>query len=396
MEARLGWVRIRAFNSTSSIANRDSSHISAASGSTSKRATAAIVTITACSDSIRDLPFVDDTVGGYYRVNYQSQQWLWTAGIDSVSSVSGNGIEGVYGTGSIRYQVNRSLGVGGGATVRHARDSAEAGYAFVDKQSSLGTTRVQLDVAAAAGGQRSRQVTVDHAWPVEAGLRLSTSLSVARETTPERRIRRANFGINGGIDLGNNLTLEGNAHWLANRDGASTRGTYANVSLNWRISPRWMLSMTYFDNRREDTPVLSVAALIPTPLFTPIAKDRAFFLVLRYEDHAGTPSAPLGGAPGSGAGNIVGYLFLDANDNDRRDANETGAANVTILLDGRFSTRTDSQGRFEFPFVASGTHAISVMPDNLPLPYSVSEEKRQVVVRTREITMVDIAAGTRK
>ena len=342
------------------------------------------------------LPFVEDSVGGYYRVNYQSQQWLWTAGVDSVSSVSGNGVEGTYATGSIRYQVNRSLGIGGGATVRHARDSAEAGYVFADKQSSVGTTRVQLDVAAADGAQRSQQIVLDHAWPVEAGLRLSTSLSLARETTPERRVRRANFGINGGIDLANNLTLEGNAHWLASRDTASTRGTYANVSLNWRISSRWSLSMTYFDNRREDTPVLSVATLIPTPLFTPVVKDRALFLVLRYEDHAGTPSAPLGGSAGSGAGNIVGTLFFDANDNDRRDANETGAANVTILLDGRFSTRTDSQGRFEFPFVASGAHAISVMPDNLPLPYSVAEDKRQVVVRTREITVVDIAASTRK
>jgi hypothetical protein len=107
--------------------------------------------------------------------------------------------------------------------------------------------------------------------------------------------------------------------------------------------------------------------------------------------------APLGGAPGSGAGNIVGYLYFDTNDNDRRDANETGAANVTILLDGRFSTRTDNEGKFEFPLVAVGTHAIRVIPDNLPLPYFVAgDDKRQVVVRTRESAMVEIAATVRK
>ena len=78
---------------------------------------------------------------------------------------------------------------------------------------------------------------------------------------------------------------------------------------------------------------------------------------------------------------------------ERRDANESGAANVTILLDGKFSTRTDSQGKFEFPLVAAGTHAISVIADNLPLPYFVGgTEKRQVIVRTRETTSLDIAS----
>ena len=155
--------------------------------------------------------------------------------------------------------------------------------------------------------------------------------------------------------------------------------------------------MNYYDNRREDSPSLSAISQFPTPFLVPVAKDRALFLILRYEDRAGTAVVPLGGAPGSGAGNIVGYLFLDTNDNDRRDANETGAANVTILLDGKFSTRTDSQGKFEFPLVAAGTHAISVIPDNLPLPYFVGgADKRQVIVRTRETTSLDIAASNRK
>ncbi len=343
------------------------------------------------------LPFIEDSLGGYYRLNYQSQQWLWTAGVDSVNSVSGRGVDGIYGTGSIRYQVNRSLGIGGGATVRHADDSAQAALVFIDKQSRYGTTRAQLDVASATGAQRSQQITLDHAWPPEAGLRLSTSLSLARETIAEKRITRANLGVNGGFDLTNNLSLEGNLHWLASRDTGTSRGVSANLSLNWRISARWSMLMTYYDNRREDTPILSVATLIPTPLFTPVVRDRAVFLTLRYEDRAGTPIAPLGGAIGSGAGNIVGYLYFDTNDNDRRDANEAGAANVTILLDGRFSTRTDNQGKFEFPLVASGNHVISVVPDNLPLPYAVGGDgKKQVVVRTRESALVDIAAGIRK
>ena len=342
-------------------------------------------------------PFVEDTIGGYYRVNYQSQQWLWSAGLDSINSVSGLGTSGLYGTGSVRYQVNRSLGIGGGASARHAQDEAEAAYVFLDKQTSLGATRVQVDVASASGAQRSQQITIDQAWPAETGLRLSTTLSLSGESAAGKRVTRANFGITGGLDLGNNISLEGNVHWLATRDTATTRGTYANLSLNWRVSSHWALAMTYYDNRREDPPFLSAASIIPTQVLAPVVKDRALFLILRYEDRAGTPVAPLGGAPGSGAGNIIGYLYFDANDNGRRDANETGAPNVTILLDGRFSTRTDGQGRFEFPLVTAGAHAISVIPDNLPLPYFVAgEEKRPIIVRTRETTTLDIPAIQRK
>lgn len=343
------------------------------------------------------LPFIENTIGGYYRINYQSQQWLWTAGLDSVSSISGIGTDAIYGTASLRYQASRSLGVGGAISVRHARDGAQAGYLYVDKQSFVGTTRVQVDVASAAGSQSSEQIAVDHAWPVETGLRLSSSLSFTREKTGEKRRSRANFGINGGWDIANNLSLEGNLRWLASRDVGTSRSASANLSLNWRISSSWSMAMTYYDNRREDPPALSAASQFPTILLAPVAKDRALFLILRYEGRAGTSVVPLGGAPGSGAGNIVGYLYLDANDNERREASEAGAANVTILLDGKFSTRTDNLGKFEFPLVAAGTHTISVIADNLPLPYFVSgNEKRQVIVRTRETTLLDIAASNRK
>ena len=88
---------------------------------------------------------------------------------------------------------------------------------------------------------------------------------------------------------------------------------------------------------------------------------------------------------------------LDANDDGRRDANETGVANVTVLLDGRFSARTDVQGRFEFPLVSAGKHTITVMPDNLPLPWVVGGDgKREIMVSTRETTMIDLAASKLK
>ena len=339
------------------------------------------------------VPINRDLLGGYYRVNYSSQQWIWALGLDSVGTVTGRGLGATFATGNVRYQVDRSLGLGGGGTVRHSGSDAGAVYGFVDKQSVFGTTRMQLDVVAAKGAQHGQQMTVDHAWPTQVGLRLSTSLALARETNAGVRTTRASLAAFGGIDITNNLSLEGNVRWSFEREAARTVGKFANLGLVWRITPRWSLVASYYDNRSDTQPFATIAPVVPIETVVPVPRDRAIFITVRYEDHAGTPVAPLGGAPGSGAGVIVGYIFYDANDDGRRAANEAGAASVTVLLDGKFATRTGNDGRFEFPFVASGTHSIAVIPDNLALPYSIANEgRRTVVVRTRETTTLEIAA----
>lgn len=343
-------------------------------------------------------PINSDVEGGYYRVNYASQQWIWTAGLDSVSSISGRGTSGNFLTGNVRYQVDRSLGVGGGASARHAGTDAASVYAFADKQSALGATRLQLDFVAAQGAQRTAQLSADQAWPTQAGLRLSTSLTLGRETSPGSSITRVSVAAFGGIDITNNLTLEGNIRFGRDRDITTLTGRYVNLGLVWKITPRWSLVASYYDNRSETAPPFTgLAPIIPVEIVPLVPRDRAIFITVRYEDHAGTPMAPLGGAPGSGAGTITGYIYYDANDDGRRSAGESGAANVTVLLDGRFATRTDSDGRFEFPMVASGRHTIAVVPDNLALPYAIANEGRSdVTVLTRQTSTLDIPATRMK
>jgi hypothetical protein len=86
-------------------------------------------------------------------------------------------------------------------------------------------------------------------------------------------------------------------------------------------------------------------------------------------------------------------VYLDANYNGHYDAGEAGAPNVTVVLDGRFSVQTDASGRFDFPAVATGHHVISVVPDNLPLPWVlVGDGRAEVVITTRDRTDVNIAA----
>ena len=99
-------------------------------------------------------------------------------------------------------------------------------------------------------------------------------------------------------------------------------------------------------------------------------------------------------SPGAAAGGIRGSVFLDENGDGVRSASELPAVNVTVLLDGRYAVRTDSQGEFEFPRVATGAHTVQVVPDNLPLPWFLAEdgESRAVEVRVRDTTRVDIGA----
>ena len=83
-------------------------------------------------------------------------------------------------TGNVRYQVDRSLGVGGGASARRSGGDAASAYVFADNQSALGATRMQVDFAGAQGAQRTAQLSVDQAWPTQPGLRVGTAPANAR------------------------------------------------------------------------------------------------------------------------------------------------------------------------------------------------------------------------
>ena len=138
--------------------------------------------------------------------------------------------------------------------------------------------------------------------------------------------------------------------------------------------------------------VLSLDPLAPPDQFLPIPRETTYFLSLRYERQAGSPSAVLGGLPGAAAGGIRGSVFLDENGDGVRSASELPAVNVTVLLDGRYAVRTDSQGEFEFPRVATGAHTVQVVPDNLPLPWFLEGDaaRRAVEVKVRESARVEM------
>ena len=341
----------------------------------------------------------NDIEGGYYRLGYQSRQWLADVAIDEVRSVSGLGGDTTFVTTDARYQFSRDVGAGGTANLSHSgAGNSESLQGYVDHLDRWGTTRVQ---AAYASGPSARDVaaTIDQAWRVPPGLRLATSAGIERATLPDAGIPQTstllNIAANGGGQLTARLGVEGNIRWASAVQGRVAPGLYTNVSVTWQLAPSWMLLATYYDSRIGSWSPLSVTSPLapPVAIAVPSMQERGVFLTIRYQHAAGMHFAPLGGAPGAGSGGLRGIVYLDANDNGRPDAGEAGAPNVTVVLDGRFAVQTDASGHFDFPVVVAGRHVLTVGTDNLPLPWILPANGRQEVeVSTRQRTEVAIGA----
>ena len=342
----------------------------------------------------------NDMEGGYYRLDYQDRRWLADFGIDQVRSVSGLGSNTTFITGDTRYQVSRDWGIGGVTNV--SRTDGGVGWSlegYVDRVNPWGTGRAQANVAETPVG-RDSAVTLDETWATPGSLRLSTSTSVERINGEVFGGARQNSTVLsiaafGGGQFTNRFGVEGNVRWAAAVQGRAAPGVSANVSMTYQVSQSWQVLATYYDSRSGSWTPLTVISPLTPPIATlvPAMQERGAFLTIRYKRASGLHFAPLGGPPGGGSGELAGIVYLDANDNGHCDAGEAGAPNVTVVLDGRYSVQTDVSGRFDFPAVATGHHVISVVSDNLPLPWTlVGNGRAEVMVTTRDRTDLDMAA----
>jgi hypothetical protein len=342
----------------------------------------------------------DDVQGGYYRIGYQSRQLLLDAGLDDVRSVAETGGDSTFLTGDARYQLLRDWGVG--SVVNAVRNEGGDSYSlegYVDHVDRWGTSRAQMDWIHNPSAEEST-LTLQQAFTTHTGAHINASVALDRiaqsaltdETQDATALRIALYG---GGQLSARLSVETNVQWATVLAGRSAPGMSANASLRWQLNSAWSVLLSYYDSELGAwTPLIVQSALAP-PVATPIAaaQARGIFLTLRYQRASGSHFAPLGGAPGTAAGSISGVVYLDANANKLQDGGEQGVANLTVILDGRFSAQTDETGHFEFPAVAAGHHVITVSSDNLPLPWALEDNGRvDVQVRTRGQTSIGIAA----
>ena len=335
-----------------------------------------------------------DVRGAYYRLNYSSRQWLWDAQADYAAPLANTGFDTTtFVSGNTRYQVWQDLAVGGGGNARFDGTTAWSAYAFVENSNSLLINRTQI-YTARNDPKRDVTATANQTWSVPAGTRLSTSLLVGRFDDGSNSSNQYGLALNGGGDVANNISLDANVQWLHSTGDAQPTTLIGNLGVTWRFAPNLGLLATLYrsQTQSQQLQIISPIAAITAPLEERV-NDRGAYVILRYERRAGSMAAPLGGSVGGGSGRVSGVVFLDANEDGRFAAGEAGAANMTVVLDGRYSVRTDGQGRFEFPAVASGHHTIVVMPDNLPLPWMlINDGRTEFDVPVRGTIYVDVAA----
>ncbi|TNF59956.1 MAG: hypothetical protein EP306_09775 [Burkholderiales bacterium] len=330
--------------------------------------------------------------GGFWRGLWRTRQWSLDASLDLLEPVEGPGGTGYYGNLNGRLRLDRSNQVGGGLAIRDYRGQAWATYADWRRTHDLGTSGLRLELADAEGGRRDeRRLAFDQEWNMPLGWALNTSLGAARARveTAGVDVREESWFAAASISapLGRRASLQGSLG-TEQVSGAPNRHN-ANLSAIWRLNPRWSLEAQYIRSTAGRV-IPSLDPLAPPPEVLRVS-SRSFFVVLRHELRAGSRPMPLGGSPEEGGGSVEGVVFFDANRNGTQEASEAGVPGVIVLLDNRWAVRTDAQGRFEFPFVASGIRTVTVRNDALPLPWSVAPDvDTKVDVRLRGTARISI------
>ena len=332
-----------------------------------------------------------DVQGIYWRADMSAQRWqlAWSAELDS--SVSGLQSRSAFGNLTARYRLNTRHTVGAAMALRSGLGAAQSVQLNWDQTSDLGQTQWRGSTVRNRDG-RTVFLGVDQIWAELTLLTLSTSLGWQQAQSPLLTNSAWNWGVLAGFSPFYGLSIDGS---LRGARGAATDSLNVSLAGTWQIRRNWSLALRYNEARGQDLQLAQVVSALTAASQVPAVASPAFRsiqLVLRYEQRSGSATAPIGGLPGSGAGGLAGTVFLDANGNGRRDASEAGVPNILIVLDRRFITRTDAQGRYEFPAVVAGPHELQVQIDNVPLPWSPeTREPVKATVMVRDVTVTDFA-----
>jgi len=333
-----------------------------------------------------------DVQGIYYRAASRQARWIWSGGLDHVESVSGDTSSINYFTAQGRYQVSSRWGFGGASSARITSGGGSSSLqAFMDKKTKTGTARVQIEQARSKE-LRSEQISWDQSFANIDSFQWSTKLGFMQQHDHfDRSGQEWSAAIYGSRDLGSHFRWDSMLRYADGIGPLAQSGVEANMSLNWTITPSWSLAATYFQNQgRRPSPFNLDPLQVPTTDLD--ENDRSFFLTLRYEHHAGRAVGVIGGSAANGAGDVVGEIYLDANADGIRNADELPVADILVLLDGRYQARTDANGRFSFHRVAAGQHSLTTVSDNLPLPWQLPGDAKTIEVKVRDTTRWSVGA----
>lgn len=343
-----------------------------------------------------------DSQGLYARTEYRTQVNSVAVGADLLEtnpngdpSRSGIYARSVYST--LYHRVSRDTFLNGSAAVSdtdgkalpvQSEDSTSfSASAGVGQRFALGLSNFRVfagKTRSAAFPRHSYGATWDHAWDIRHWY-LSTALTYQKEDAAGVASERKGASANFRTTVAGTASFDGGLQYgRAQSDtGLSTDNFGGNLNVNWTLSAHWSSRLQLLWNRAE--PSFGSAN-------GPTLTEKSLFIALRAEDVSGRPIVTQGRQTGSiGSGRIVGWVFLDENNDGVRQASERPAAGVIVYLDGRYSTTTDSEGRFEFVPVPTGDHTLRMSVENVPLPWGLLDESpRRIDVPLRDAATVEV------
>lgn len=328
-----------------------------------------------------------DLRGASWRGDVSTRQWQLGGSIELSDSVSGLPRRSLFGNLFGRHRLDSRDALSATLAARSGIFAAQSAQWTWEHQSRWGYTQWRTD-AARGIGLRVLRSGVDHAWNVAETQSFSTSLAVEQSRHSSFSERKLHWGVLGTTQLAGGARLDLGVRGSHGMGDSSSRFLSANARLSWPLGPGWSFIAQYAASRGRESLNPAVVSALTAAMLQPLLvapPTHSLMVALRYEGRAGLASAPIGGAPGSGAGRLEGYVFFDQDNNERREANEAGVPGVTVLLNRRYLARTDGQGFYSFPSVAAGSHELELIEDNVPLPWRGSgAPSRRVEVYVRD------------
>ncbi len=226
-------------------------------------------------------------------------------------------------------------------------------------------------------------------WDMRERVRLTTEVRAERNLDWRGETRYTELSTLVRYDLFDSVTfgLQASIYRSAGGSEVETGGLGLNADAAWSFLPRWTGSASIYRNQAD----VARSDFLPEPV-SGVAGTDYFWLSVRYRQTAGQPFAQVGrrGDGTSGSGVLSGQVFYDANRDGIRQPSEEAAVGVTVLLDGRYETRTDPSGFYTFLPVPTGDHEVIVLVEELPLPWGLDDDTpRRARVSYRATARVD-------
>lgn len=356
-----------------------------------------------------DLPILNDQQGIYLQADAGNARFSVSGGYDFLrygldpGTLSAYDRHSVYFNGSLR--LRRSLTIGLNSNLGEQIWSGPGGEQqrisrlnlFAAIGSGIGGLRLDLFLDELASpieaNRRDRDgVAVSLDWDTPERIRLTTELRLERNLDLRGETRRSElstllrYGLLDAVDIGLQASLY-------RTDGAlysDAGGLALSADMSWSFLSRWTGTASLYRNSTRFTHADFLAA--PTP--ADAAGSSSFWLAVRYRQAGGQRFVPVGRRTDgtSGSGTLRGQVFYDENRDGIRQPSEEAAVGVTVLLDGRYETRTDNSGFYTFLPVPTGDHELVVLVEELPLPWGLDDDRpRQARVSYRATATVDFA-----